>query len=136
MAFKLKYLFILALAALLAGCARSKPVDELAVALTVAAVQTQTAAVQTQLILAPTLTPDATPTPGKCLAEATGNNVNMRASPEGGITGCCLAQGEELEVREFNVERTWAKIESVEVPAHRGWVDVRFLRLSGDCGEE
>ena len=127
---------LLALAALLAGCARPEPLDELAIALTVAAVQTQTAVPQTQPTLAPTLTPAATPTSEKCLAEATRDNINMRRGPEGDIIGCCLGNGEALGVLEFSADREWARIESVDVPTHQGWVDVRFLRLSGGCEEE
>ena len=74
---------LLFLSALLAGCAQPEPLDELAIALTVAAVQTQNAVPQTQPTLAPTLTPAATPTPEKCLAQATQNNINLRRNPEG-----------------------------------------------------
>jgi PIN domain nuclease of toxin-antitoxin system len=129
--------FLLALSALLAGCAQEPQVNEVALALTVAAVQTENAAgTVTQPTLAPSPTPVDTPTPGECLAEVTQNNINMRRDPEGVIIGCCLADGEELKVRDFSADREWALIESLEVPAHRGWVDVKFLRLYGDCGEE
>lgn len=127
---------LLVLAALLSGCFGPEPINEVALELTVAAVLTQSAVPQTQPTLAPTLTPASTPTPEKCLAEATRDNINMRRNPEGDIIGCCLGSGEELEVLEFSGDREWARIESVDVPAHRGWVDVRFLRLSGGCGEE
>jgi hypothetical protein len=130
------FIVLFALSALLAGCAQPEPLDELAIALTVAAVQTQNAVPQTQPTLAPTLTPEATPTLEKCMAEVTQNNINMRRNPEGDIIGCCLAAGEDLEVLEFSSDREWARIESETVPAHRGWVDVQFLRLSGGCGEE
>jgi hypothetical protein len=129
-------IFLLALSALLAGCAQPPQVNEVALALTVAAVQTENAAgTVTQPTLSPSLTPAATPTPGECLAEVTQNNINMRRAPEGDIIGCCLAAGEELKVRDFSADREWALIESLDVPAHRGWVDTRFLRLYGDCGE-
>ena len=65
----------------------------------------------------------------------TQNNINMRRGPDGDIIGCCLADGEELKVRDFSADEEWALIESLEVPAHQGWVDVRFLRLYGECGE-
>jgi hypothetical protein len=127
---------LLAMAALLSGCFGAEPINEVALELTVAAVLTQTAVPQTQPTLAPTLTPAATPTPEKCLAEVTQNNVNLRRGPDGDIIGCCLGSGEVLEVLEFSADREWARIESVDVPAHRGWVDVRFLRLSGGCEED
>ena len=127
---------LLALSALLSGCFGPEPINEVALELTVAAVLTQSAVPQTQPTLAPTLTPASTPTPEKCLAEVTQNNINMRRGPDGDIIGCCLGSGEELEVLEFSADREWARIESVDVPAHRGWVDVRFLRLSGGCEED
>ena len=128
-------IFLLALPVLLPGCAQPPQVNEVALALTVAAVQTENAAgVVTQPTLAPSPTPADTPTPGECLAEVTQNNINMRRTPDGDIIGCCLADGEELKVRDFSGDKEWALIESLDVPAHRGWVDVRFLRLYGECG--
>jgi hypothetical protein len=131
-----KLFMILALSALLSGCFGPDPVNEVALELTVSAIQTENAGgVQTQPTLAPSPTPADTPTPGECLAEVTQNNINMRRTSDGDIIGCCLADGEELKVRDFSADRKWAQIESLEVPTHRGWVDVRFLRLYGDCGE-
>jgi len=115
-------ILLLVLAALLAGCAQEPRVNEVALALTVAAVQTENAAGSvTQPTLAPSPTPAGTPTPGECLAEATSNNVNLRRDPDGAIIGCCLADGEELKVRDISADKKWALIENLEVPAHRGF---------------
>jgi len=131
-----KLFMILVLSGLLAGCFGPKPVNEVALELTVSAIQTENAGgMQTQPTLAPSPTPADTPTPGECLAEVTQNNINMRISPDGGIIGCCLADGEELKVLQISADDEWARIESLEVPAHTGWVDTRFLLMSGGCGE-
>ena len=131
-----KLFMILALSALLSGCLGPEPVNEVALALTVAAVQTENAVGSvTQPTLAPSPTAAATPTRGECLAEVTQNNINMRRTPDGDIIGCCLADGEELKVFEVSADDEWARIESLEVPAHTGWVDTRFLLMSGACGE-
>jgi hypothetical protein len=129
-----KLFMILALSALLSGCFGPDPVNE--VALTVAAVQTENAdGVQTQPTLAPSPTPADTPTPGECLAEVTQNNINMRRTPDGDIIGCCLADGERVKVFEVSADDKWARIEGIEKPGHRGWVDTRFLLMSGGCEE-
>ena len=131
-----KLFMILALSALLSGCLGPEPVNEVALELTVSAVQTENAVGSvTQPTLAPSPTAAATPTRGECLAEVTQNNINMRRTPDGDIIGCCLADGEELKVFEVSADDEWARIESLEVPAHTGWVDTRFLLMSGACGE-
>jgi SH3-like domain-containing protein len=127
-------IFLLALTVLLAGCAQEPQVNEVALALTVAAVQTENAeGTVMQPSLTPSLTPADTPTPGECLAEVTQNNINMRRGPDGDIIGCCLADGEELKVRDFSADEKWARIEGIEKPGHNGWVDTRFLLMSGAC---
>jgi hypothetical protein len=105
-----------------------------ALALTVAAVQTENAVGSvTQPTLAPSPTVADTPTPGECLAEVTQNNINMRISPGGGIIGCCLADGERVKVFEISADEEWVRIEGIEKPGHNGWVDTRFLLMSGAC---
>jgi hypothetical protein len=129
-----KLFMILALAALLSGCFGPEPVNEVALELTVSAIQTENAGgVQTQPTLAPSPTPADTPTPGECLAEVTQNNINMRISPGGGIIGCCLADGERVKVFEVSADDKWARIEGIEKPGHNGWVDTRFLLMGGGC---
>jgi hypothetical protein len=129
-----KLFMILALAALLSGCIGPEPVNEVALELTVSAIQTENAGgVQTQPTLAPSPTAAATPTRGECLAEVTQNNINMRISPDGGIIGCCLADGERVKVFEISADEKWARIEGIEKPGHNGWVDTRFLLMSGAC---
>lgn len=77
--------------------------------------------------------PTKTPQSKKCWAESTDNNINIRSGPGGGIIGCCLAKGEDVEIFSIDGSGKWALIEGIEKPAHKGWVSVRYLNISGDC---
>jgi hypothetical protein len=82
---------------------------------------------------AQTQIPSITPKPEPCKAESKVNSVNLRNSPSGGIIGCCLAAGEDVEIQKVDEKGEWVLIKGIDRPSHQGWVKLSLLNITGDC---
>lgn len=126
------FLLIISLA-----CGIVEPKENINLALTSAAATIASGSSNNQVLPtippAQTQTPTTTPRPEPCKAESRINSVNMRRSPSGDITGCCLSAGEDVEIQKVDETGEWALIEGIERPAHQGWVKLSLLKITGDC---
>lgn len=80
-----------------------------------------------------TLPPISTTEPQTCLGKSKQNSINIRNGPSGAIIGCCLAEGENVEIQKFDASGEWALIKGIEKPTHQGWVMFKYLTIIGDC---
>lgn len=71
--------------------------------------------------------------PETCRGKSKQNSINIRNGPSGAIIGCCLAEGENVEIQQFDASGEWALIKGIEKPTHQGWVMIKYISIIGDC---